>query len=311
MIPSNDRSVMQLNLERAYDSILHLHVPSALNSSFHSCYLLTIGILFVHRTECGQETPLSLNAKKSHGLLILVSPDSVYIDNRTRIVDIFEGTTGIILEDPKMPIPEEQPLITYARFHGIAIEHFVSDPLNLIRFDSEELNLSLEDPPDAPHVDLKTFFSSISSKQKKINSSRNGAIMLSYVTRPLIHPDEIYRVYDDYLPNRHRLRSMKMVQPVLSSDCEFDILSFCRQKYLKEIQLTHLDLSLELVDDDASLSFPHILYDIWSELQGKLAREKMDCTRGILLCLQKARQTIQNPMEYLEQYVDTYPVRVS
>src|SRR5436190_9455489 len=185
----------------------------------------------------------------------------------------------------------EQPsILEYARFYGIAIDHEACNPVDCIPVgDVEDIDVSLGDPIDGPHLDLPSASSLTQLEKEKLSISRNGGIFLFSASKPpaILH-DESEKSWDECLPDRHRIKNMMQDVPIVKSDHELDMRLFQSRISLESLEL---DLPLEIIEDenDEGLGFPSNFWEIPRQVQERVKREKLDCTREVLMFIQQIR----------------------
>ncbi|EEP79763.1 predicted protein [Uncinocarpus reesii 1704] len=183
-------------------------------------------------------------------------------------------------------------VLDYARFYGIANDHMAIDPNSLIpQFPRNMLVNSLEDMNQHVSLDLSPLRQSISKQQReRLNISKADAAFLELALRQnssgRLHPLK----WNEFLLNRHRIADIKYDPPLLRTDHESDMLIF--RKMLSPDRM-EVDLPLEKIDteNDEGLVFPIYIRDLPRQVQERIANEKLDCTREILLFLQTTRKS--------------------
>ena len=114
-------------------------------------------------------------------------------------------------------------VLEYARFHGIAIDHRSEDVLKLLH---QHTFLRSGSPADAdvevPELDFSQF--APPPEEPKLQLSRGGTEILAQSIRP---PE--YRLrWDDFLPDPHWKKKLKIEAPLLLTDHEADVADFKR-----------------------------------------------------------------------------------
>lgn len=193
----------------------------------------------------------------------------------------------------------ELSIVVYARFHGIARSHLAVDPLSFMPRPPADSAVSLDDPDDGSLLTVKGARSTLTQKQReKLDISKTGAIFLSSVlkTPVLLKETELEIRWDDLLPDYRRLKRMRMEEPILKGDHELDMRSFRGQTSLDQMEL---DLPLEQLDDenDEGLGFPVHHQYLPRQMQDRFAKEKLDCTKEVLIFMQDIRQVLTSSME--------------
>ncbi|KAK2794429.1 hypothetical protein FQN51_000872 [Onygenales sp. PD_10] len=192
-----------------------------------------------------------------------------------------------------MSLPSEPSILEYARFHNVA-NNKSPDPLSFIPTYSGDIQASLCNPVNTQDIDLCAIRHEMQIRtREKLDVSRSSAALLSSISK-LEHKPGPYASskynYDEeeYLPNLHRARNLKCDLPMLKTDHELDMRSF-RQS--TSLDCMEMDLPLETVSDerDEGLALPKGFWDeprrIWEATQ----REKLDCTKEIVMLIQEAK----------------------
>jgi hypothetical protein len=181
-------------------------------------------------------------------------------------------------------------VLDYARFYGIAVDHLMSDPVKCIPVDkAEDIDSSLRDPIDAPHLSLASLPSLAQFEKEKLGVGRDAAVFLcSAMKPPVILHDESEKLWDECLPDRYRVTNMMQEVPMVKSDHELDMRLFRSRISLETLEL---DLPLEIIDDenDEGLRFPSNFWEMSRQMRERLKREKLDCTREVLMFIQGIR----------------------
>lgn len=171
-----------------------------------------------------------------------------------------------------------------------------NDPLSYLNptLRHEDATESFASDYDLTSLDLKNPFLCVQSDLKeKILATRDSAALLASVlkggswgyNRNLQEPG-----------NRHRFRDIKLEEPLLATDHEVDI-----QTFLDTSELNRVDLDMPCEDvneeNDEGLTYPESFWTIADEIRASSCKEKMHCTREVLLRLKDARNWVNIPAE--------------
>ena len=183
----------------------------------------------------------------------------------------------------------EPTIIEYARFHGLVRDHRESPPLERLAL-SENLESSLDDPPELFHIDL----AKIQLPQERWAVDAGAASLLSSIVesaqQPPPYSDEELGI------DRHRVRRMKLELPLLRSDHELDVLRF-RSPIVPDLGNEFLPLETVDVEEDEGFEWPSSYYALPDEFTKKLSSEKIEASQDGCLYLQ---QTLKYDFEGLE-----------
>lgn len=113
--------------------------------------------------------------------------------------------------------------LEYARSHGLAFDHTADDLWKTI----SRVPLTLtKNETELPDLDFSLFANELSDS--KIQLDRQGGALLAKSTRdPLPGPHAITG-WDQFLPERSRVRKLKIEEPLLTGDHETDVRRFRR-----------------------------------------------------------------------------------
>ena len=183
----------------------------------------------------------------------------------------------------------EPTIIEYARFHGLVRDHRESPPLERLAL-SENLESSLDDPPELFHIDL----AKVQLPQERWAVDAGAASLLSSIVesaqQPPLYSDEELGI------DRHRVRRMKQELPLLRSDHELDVLRF-RSPIVPDLENEFLPLETVDVEEDEGVEWPSSYYALPDELTKKISSEKIGASQDGCLYLQ---QTLKYDFEGLE-----------
>lgn len=179
-------------------------------------------------------------------------------------------------------------LLEYSRFHSIARDHLAVDPAELLPQHAETEVVALLHTTDCFSLDLDLLRKfSIGSYEEKLSVSKACAVFLTSVVESSA-PDYMRCApkWDGLTLNRHRIANIKQEYPLLRTDPEYDMQLF--QSSLSETRLD-MDLPPEKLynERDEGLSFPNYIHDLPVHIQEQIAKEKLDCTREVLVFLQE------------------------
>ena len=183
----------------------------------------------------------------------------------------------------------EPTIIEYARFHGLVRDHRESPPLERLAL-SENLDSSLDDPPELFHIDL----AKVQLPQERWAVDAGAASLLSSIVEsaqdPPPYSDEEIGI------DRHRVRRMKQELPLLRSDHELDVLRF-RSPIVPDLEHEFLPLETVGVEEDEGVEWPTSYYALPDEFTKKISSEKIEASQDGCLYLQ---QTLKYDFEGLE-----------
>ena len=183
----------------------------------------------------------------------------------------------------------EPTIIEYARFHGLVRDHRESPPLERLDL-SEDLGLSLDDPPELFHIDLNK----VQLPQERWAVDAGAASLLSSIVESAQDPPP----YSDQELgiDRHRVRRMKQELPLLRSDHELDVSRF-RAPIVPDLENEFLPLETVDVEEDEGVEWPSSYYALPDEFTNKAKSEKIEVSQDGFLYLQ---QTLKYDLEGLE-----------
>ena len=201
----------------------------------------------------------------------------------------------------------EPPILKYARFHGVASDHFAADPNSYLQFPSAgDMSTQFDDPNETTQVeDTRSLLAE--KINEKLDIGKCEALLLSSVISARFLPEstDSEHGWDSVLPDYLSGRRMKAELPILRTDHELNMLSFRAQISLDHIDL---DLPLEFIDDeqDEGLEFPSYCQGLPGQMQERTANEKLDCTRETLRFLEGVRVPLAVSVEdaHLRLYED-------
>lgn len=191
---------------------------------------------------------------------------------------------------------EQVPSIwDYARFHNVIGNYTSRDPLSyLATLSHREVTDSLANDYALPSLDFNDTFLFVQSDLKeKIVATRKSAALLTSVLKAGSSGRE-----NDLkeLGDRHRFRDIKLEKPLLMTDHEVDVQTFVNSSELDRVDL---DMPCEDVNEenDEGLTYPESFWAIADEVRASSFKEKMHCTREVLVRLKDARNWCSNPVE--------------
>ncbi|KAK4942694.1 hypothetical protein LTR10_017643 [Elasticomyces elasticus] len=176
-------------------------------------------------------------------------------------------------------------VVEYARFHSLAIDHTAEDVLSYLTqlttdFDPQKNVPSLPDP------DFSAFKHDL--QEPKIQLSQEASVLLAESikdARPVIK-------WDNLLPKRHRIRDLKLEEPLLTTDHDTDVRIFKRSA----LRARDIDVLLAQFASDQCPT-EDAFRDEWEDIvsgrslktvEEQLRKEKVHTTREALLRLSEA-----------------------
>ncbi|KAJ9249931.1 hypothetical protein DTO207G8_6411 [Paecilomyces variotii] len=192
-------------------------------------------------------------------------------------------------------------LLDYARFHGIAIDHQTITPLDQVPQPHESINDTLADPPGVPIIDSSKFHSTLEQelRSEKLEIPKDAARLLSSVVQAASRkPIDID--WNSFLPDRHRIRKLKLDLPLLKRDFDFSTSPAARAERIA-LDSVQLQLPREEVEDehDEGLVFPKQYFDLSDKVWKEVSTERLDCSREDLELLQKVTRVKKPDNEYI------------
>lgn len=192
-------------------------------------------------------------------------------------------------------------LLDYARFHGIAIDHQTITPLDQVPQPHESINDTLADPPDVPSIDPSKFHSTLEQelRSEKLEIPKDAARLLSSVVQAASRKS-IDIDWNSFLPDRHRIRKLKLDLPLLKRDFDLSTSPAARAERIA-LDPVQLQLPREEVEDehDEGLVFPKQYIDLSDRIWKEVSTERLDCSREDLELLQKATRVKKPDNEYI------------
>ena len=170
--------------------------------------------------------------------------------------------------------PTVPSLLEYARHHGLAIDHRALDLDLAAHLTIAENDVADLSSPNAPSTPLTT--------EHKLKLTRSELQRLATTLRPPPPPP-----WDTFLPDRHRIRDLKLEIPMLVTDHEEDLRQF--------ITRPSLDLKDLGVLQERTTSVT------------KTAREKLQVSKADLLYLQRILRDQHSREAYEQVLRDALP----
>ena len=177
-------------------------------------------------------------------------------------------------------------LSEYARFHGLAIDHrtngFLGDLTTILH--PETLQHDLTDLPSFLPPPIKDV---LTEPRFQLNS-RERTLLISSITAPVVPS------WEDVLPRSHRVASLKLEIPLLTSDHAAELRNFTERPSL---DLNDLNVLLEPVDHDNNedVSWPSKYIGFAAEWDAKPLQERLLTTKRAVTYLQTALQDTYTP----------------
>ncbi|KAJ9602738.1 hypothetical protein H2200_012932 [Cladophialophora chaetospira] len=189
-------------------------------------------------------------------------------------------------------------VLEYARSHGLAFDHTTENPFD--RFSHLPL-ISSEDDVDLPDPDFSPFVDELSEPKLQLN--RRAGTLLAESTR---RPHHVIS-WDDLLPTPHRIRKLKIEEPLLAGDHETDVCRF-RRHASSRWEAKHLLEEHNLIRSEEDFD------DEWNNIQSgkaveqlerELENERCHTTKEALVCLS---DVLKNPLtdESKAQILDSF-----
>ena len=148
----------------------------------------------------------------------------------------------------------EPSLLEYARFYGLATDHRAIDPLkDLI---ATEPLLRYDEPSELFQIDAI----SCSPMPERLTVGKEAANLLSSIRS---FQGDLPQFDEELLPDVHRLRNLKLEEPLLRTDHEFDMHNLFTQ-IVPDLENEVAHLPLERIDDelDEGLEWPKSCYEL-------------------------------------------------
>lgn len=170
----------------------------------------------------------------------------------------------------------EPTILEYARFHGLACDYLIKDPL-----------ADLKQPDDFVHQFEGTLEDLDNGELSDGHSDENisfGEETISLLASIAVPAEQSLRFDDDGDIDPHRFRKIKQELPMLRTDHELDMRSFATQIVP---DLKHEFLPLEMVDEEADegLKWPVKFFALPEDFVKKIQSEKLQVPVDILVYL--------------------------
>jgi hypothetical protein len=171
-------------------------------------------------------------------------------------------------------------LLDYARFHGLAIDHLHQDILSLLPSDV----LTCDEDATLPEFRLPDLDRLPPEPKFQLNSK--AASLLASSIRPPPAPH-----WANTLPDHHKVKKLKLEQPLLRTDHEKDME---RIRYPKPTRIGAMNLVPIEVDEDRGEGFawPQETIDLAAVWDKDASQEKLQTTREVLKTLQDALRPV-------------------
>ncbi|WEW56849.1 hypothetical protein PRK78_002304 [Emydomyces testavorans] len=193
----------------------------------------------------------------------------------------------------------EPSMLEYARFHGIAYDHLAIDPVSSVPpYASIRPEKPFQESKECFPLDLDGLRELIHKKHKeKLSISKAGAAFLTSVIRPHSSHVEWGSKLDEMISNYRRIMDIRQELPILRTDHEHDMHVFRGMLSLDKMEV---DLPLEQINDenDEGFVFPSYVRDLPIQIHDQISKEKLDCTREVLLFMHEARTAGTLPPGY-------------
>ncbi|KIY01873.1 uncharacterized protein Z520_02011 [Fonsecaea multimorphosa CBS 102226] len=171
-------------------------------------------------------------------------------------------------------------VLEYARFHGLAVDHTSEDLLENL----SPLPLrAIEDGQLLPDPNFSVFADNVA--EPKLQLTRWEGSMLAESIR---NHDSVVN-WSNFLPERHRVRNLKVEEPLLAGDHESDVRRF-RREASSHVDTEHLFETCSLISSASEQDFEDEWNDIQSghalrEVEQELEDERCNTTKEALLHL--------------------------
>lgn len=199
-------------------------------------------------------------------------------------------------------------VLKYARFHGLTIDHTTEDVLATL----SDLDFSLDfhdNDASLPEFDFSAFAHDV--KEPKLQLSRRGTLLLAESVKApcsTVH-------WENVLPPRHRVRNLKIEEPILAGDHRTHVANFHREakaslnpkRFLEQCVRTTITTGEDFQDEwDDILSGRS-----WKGVEERLAKDKIQISKEALACLRNcSKDTLRSSEidEILAESVQVKPV---
>lgn len=180
--------------------------------------------------------------------------------------------------------------VEYARFHGLSIDCTSEDALNYISHLPHLPHLDSENETALPDPDFSIFIQGAEFQEAKLQLSREGSsFLVESIRDPHPYPPGVFN-WDRFLPERHRVRKLKVEEPLLATgDHETDVARF-RRNPSKPFDLERCLDACSVIETTIDENFEDEWDDIQSnrsskEVQERLEKEKIQTTKEALVHL--------------------------
>ncbi|PWY68422.1 hypothetical protein BO70DRAFT_300605 [Aspergillus heteromorphus CBS 117.55] len=195
-------------------------------------------------------------------------------------------------------------LLQYARFHGIASDFTQIDPLRHV----DQTCPSPRDPPPLPEDALSELKGHLYHSQEaveqelhqgKLGIRKEGALYLSSVLRDskTASTDEYW---DKLLPAWGRHDKLKLELPIFNSDNDTYLRPSKDPIQYSQDDYSLVDLPCDLSKAELSKSLPDN-----NDIEKQVRDERLDCTKASLMLIQDARRGDDYSLEDLESLLQT------
>lgn len=202
-------------------------------------------------------------------------------------------------------------LLEYARFHGMAYPSSTVNPLEYIDQILENSPCSEDECLPASNGHNTTPWESIKPQlsSEKLNLSKNDSLLLSTVIRGM-RAERVQVNWDDCLPLSPRIEGLKVEPPALTTHHESDMATLA-----SSVRSGRGNEVLSLLQTCLPYSLPRFStgFNMGYEIEEKVKKERLNCTRESLLLIQNARKCgdIGPVMDCLEAHLQAYEVLFS
>ena len=204
-------------------------------------------------------------------------------------------------------MPSAPSVLEYARFHNLAVDHTAEDLLDQL----SQSALALTDhETDLPDLDFSSFADHLT--EPKLQLSHQGGRLLAESVRAPHHVID----WDLLLPNQHRVRKLKIEEPVITGDHETDIRRI-RQHALDDQNLDTILETCSMISSASDESFDDEWRDIESgdaiqKVGRELEDERCHTTKETLIYLSNTLRNNLTDEEKAAVFLDLLPqVKVS
>ena len=175
---------------------------------------------------------------------------------------------------------KEPSVLEYARFYGLATDHRAT-PSILQQLADAAATPHFDDYPGLFHIDETNG----TPRRERFSIDDGAAVLLSSIKD--VEYNRAGSSYDDFLPDVHRVRNMKMELPLLHTDPELDLQQF-RCKVWPNFAKEYLPLEKVNEEQGEGLEWPSSYEKLPHQATVRSESEKLSVTRDDMRYLQNA-----------------------